>query len=117
MTESEPTLLPAPRLDRRTVVVFATAVVLLVVFEYWGLPSSFAGTSLHTGLADALGEGYRPYFDLLPYEYWGVSSLVLRVLVPLARGDAGAAGVARAIGAGACPPPGGTSGPTWCSSP
>jgi membrane protease YdiL (CAAX protease family) len=74
----------APRLDRRTVVVFAVAVVLLVVFEYWGLPSSFQGTSLHTGLADALGEGYRPYFDLLPYQYWGVSSVVLRVLLPLA---------------------------------
>jgi len=86
VAEPEPALLPAspaPRLDRRTVVVFAVAVVLLIVFEYWGLPSSFQGTRLHTGVAGALGDGYRPYFDLLPYQYWGVSSLLLRVLVPL----------------------------------
>ena len=61
-----------------------SAVVLLVVFEYWGLPSSFALTGLHFDVADALGEGYRPYFDLLPYQYWGISSLVIRVLIPLA---------------------------------
>lgn len=83
LRDSEPAP-PVLRLDRRTVVVFAVAVVLLVVFEYWGLPQSLEGTRLHTRLADALGEGYRPYFDLLPYQYWGVSSLVLRVLVPLA---------------------------------
>jgi len=72
------------RPDRRTLVVFTAAVVLLIVFEYWGLPASFKGTALHRSLADALGPGYRDYFDLLPYQYWGVSSLVLRVLVPLA---------------------------------
>lgn len=71
------------RLDRRTVVVFAVAVLLLVVFEYWALPSSFAGTVWHPRVAEWLGDGYTPYFDLLPYQYWGVASLVLRVLVPL----------------------------------
>jgi membrane protease YdiL (CAAX protease family) len=64
--------------------VLLSAVVLLVVFEYWGLPSSFALTGLHFDVADALGEGYRPYFDLLPYQYWGISSLLIRVLIPLA---------------------------------
>ncbi|OFW53934.1 MAG: hypothetical protein A2V75_06210 [Actinobacteria bacterium RBG_16_70_17] len=82
-----PLLEPSPgaaRLDRRTVVVFGTAVLLLIVFEYWALPTSFNGTRFHERLADLLGDGYRPYFDLLPYQYWGVGSLVLRVLVPLA---------------------------------
>ncbi len=88
MAQQEPCL-PEPaggatRPDRRTVVVFAVTVVLLVVFEYWALPVSFRGTALHTWLGEAMGEGYRPYFDLLPYQYWGVCSLVLRVLVPLA---------------------------------
>ena len=87
MPQREPSLVEpssgAARLDRRTVVVFATAVLLLVVFEYWALPSSFDGTRLHERLGELLGNGYRPYFDLLPYQYWGVSSLVLRVLVPL----------------------------------
>jgi len=39
LRDSEPAP-PVLRLDRRTVVVFAVAVVLLVVFEYWGLPQS-----------------------------------------------------------------------------
>jgi hypothetical protein len=71
-------------MDRKTLIVFVSAVVLLVVFNYWGLPSRFAGTSFHQGLADRLGEGYSPYFLLLPYQFWGVSSLVIRVLAPLA---------------------------------
>lgn len=74
----------APALDRRTVTVMLTAVALLIVFEYWGLAGSFRGTSAHTWVADRLGEGYRPYFDLLPYQYWGLSSLVIRVIVPFA---------------------------------
>jgi len=69
--------------DRQTLVVFVSATVLLVVFEYWGLPSWFRGSSLHDTVADALGSGYRPYYDLLPYQYWGVSSLLIRVLMPV----------------------------------
>jgi len=82
-TDSESLRLPQT-IDRKTLVVFVTTMVLLVVFNYWGLPSRFAGTSFHEGMADALGEGYRPYFLLLPYQYWGVSSLAIRLLVPLA---------------------------------
>ena len=74
----------APPLDRRTLTVLLSALVLLVVFEYWGLPSSFALTGLHYDVADAFGDSYRPYFDLLPYQYWGISSVLFRVLVPLA---------------------------------
>jgi hypothetical protein len=70
--------------DRKTLVVFVATALLLVVFNYWGLPSRFAGTTFHEGISDALGPGYEPYFLLLPYQYWGVSSLVLRLLAPLA---------------------------------
>ena len=72
----------APVLDRRTLTVLLTAVVLLIVFEYWGLASSLSTSSWHERVAGWLGEGYRPYFDLLPYQYWGVASLVIRVFVP-----------------------------------
>ncbi len=80
-TEDAP---PPQSMDRKTLVVFVAATVLLVVFNHWGLPSRFAGTSFHDRLADALGDGYRPYFLLLPYQFWGISSLVIRVLIPLA---------------------------------
>jgi membrane protease YdiL (CAAX protease family) len=82
----EPTLEPRDALtavDRRSLIVFVAATVLLVVFEYWGLPARFEGSSLHGSVADALGPGYRPYFSLLPYQFWGVSSLVIRVLAPV----------------------------------
>lgn len=87
--DSDSGLVPGPppgraRISRRSLVVFLTATVLLILFEYWGLPSSLNGTGLHERLADALGAGYRPYFDLLPYQYWGVSSLVFRVVLPFA---------------------------------
>jgi membrane protease YdiL (CAAX protease family) len=72
----------APGLDRRSVTVLLTAVVLLIVFEYWGLPGSFSGTAFHRWVADRLGAGYGAYFELLPYQYWGVSSLLLRVAIP-----------------------------------
>jgi len=83
----QPTLIPAgdgPRIDRRSLVVFITVTVLLVVFEYWGLPERFRDSWLHLRVAEALGAGYRPFHELLPYQFWGVSSLVLRVAVPLA---------------------------------
>lgn len=73
-----------PAVDRRTMVVFGVATVLLVVFEYWGLPSRFAGTGWHARVAEALGPGYVEYRPLLPFQYWGLSSLVIRVLLPLA---------------------------------
>lgn len=73
-----------PRVDRRTMTVLVVTTVLLIVFEYWGLASRFRGTPLHEWVADLLGEGYRPYDELLAFQYWGVSSLVVRVLVPLA---------------------------------
>jgi membrane protease YdiL (CAAX protease family) len=70
-------------IDRRTMVVFVAATVLLIVFEYWGLPGRFSGSSWHNRIADTLGSGYAEYYPLLPFQYWGVSSLALRVLVPL----------------------------------
>jgi membrane protease YdiL (CAAX protease family) len=33
-------------------------------------------------LADRLGEGYRPFYELLPYQYWGLASVLIRVAIP-----------------------------------
>ena len=84
MTERHPPAadLDAPTLDRRTITVLLTAVVLLIVFEYWGLAGSFRGSAVHESVADWLGERYRAYYELLPFQFWGVASLVIRVLVP-----------------------------------
>ena len=73
-----------PVIDRRTMIVFVAATVILVVFEYWGLPGWFNGTSWHRQLAESMGPAGREYFGLLPFQYWGVASLVLRVLAPVA---------------------------------
>ena len=70
--------------DRKTMVVFLVATVLIVVFQTYALPGRFAGTDLHADVLRRLGDGYREYFALLPYQWWGVMSLVLRVAVPLA---------------------------------
>ena len=78
---------PAPdrfELDRRSAVVFVSATVLLVVFQYWGLPARIAGTSFHARILEWLGDDYLQYSGLIPFQFWGISSLVVRVLVPLA---------------------------------
>lgn len=74
----------APTLDRRSLVVYVSATVLLVLFNYWALPVRFEGTALEGRIMDVLGDGYERYRPLLAYQFWGVASLVLRVLVPAA---------------------------------
>ncbi len=74
----------APVLDRRSVIIYVSATVLLVVFNYWALPSWFLGTSFPDRIVERLGEDSAQYRELLGYQYWGVASIVLRVLVPAA---------------------------------
>lgn len=71
-----------PALDRRSLVVYVSATVLLVVFNYWCLPSRFHGTAVADRVMDLLGPGYAQYEELLAYQYWGVMSLVVRVAIP-----------------------------------
>lgn len=86
--ETEAPLLPppqeAPALERRALVVLVSATVLLIVFEYWGIAGVFEDSWLHRRVADSLGDDYAQYYNLLPYQYWGISSILIRVLVPLA---------------------------------
>jgi membrane protease YdiL (CAAX protease family) len=80
--DTEPRL-DVREIDWRTVSVLISATVFLVLFEYYGLPSFVRGTEVHTSIADLLGDGYAPYFDLIPYHFWGLSSLVIRIGLPL----------------------------------
>ena len=78
--------LPAPPpdatpLDRRTSLVFIVSIILLVVFQYFGKPEAYRGAlaARWQPVADAwLG----PHADMAPFVHWGLSSIVLRILVP-----------------------------------
>lgn len=80
--------LPAPpdgaqQLDRRTTFVFILATLLLVLFQYFGKPESYRGS---------IAEAWQPvattllgqHGSMAPFVHWGVSSIVLRVLIPFA---------------------------------
>ncbi len=73
-----------PVLDRRSLVIYVSGVVLLIVFNYWGLPSWFLSTEFPDRIVRSLGADSVQYRELLGYQYWGVSSIVLRVLIPAA---------------------------------
>ena len=77
-----PTDTTAPVLDRRSLIIYVSGVVLLVVFNYWGLPSWFRSTAFPDRIVRWLGEDSAEYRELLGFQYWGVASIVLRVLIP-----------------------------------
>jgi uncharacterized protein len=73
----------ATPVERRTTTVFVVTIILLVVFQYFGKPESYRG---------ALATTFQPIYialsgsraDMAPYAHWGVSSIVIRVLIPFA---------------------------------
>jgi hypothetical protein len=69
--------------DREATVVYVTTVLLLIVFDRWAKPADFTRTGWADALLTWLGNGAVPYATLLPYAYWGMASVVLRVLIPL----------------------------------
>ncbi len=69
--------------DRFTIVVLVSSLVLVLVFTLWG-KSSFLVRHLDAA-TDLVGwSPGHPYAPMLPYLYWALTSVVLRVLVPLA---------------------------------
>ena len=73
----------ATTIDQRTVVVFLVSILLLVVFQYFGKPESYraALASRLQPVADSL---LGTHAGMAPFVHWGVSSIVLRVLIPFA---------------------------------
>lgn len=68
--------------DRLAAKVLITSVLLLVVYALWGRPF-FINANL-PAVAAWLGlDSGHEYYSTVPYMYWGVSSLVIRILLPL----------------------------------
>lgn len=72
----------AVELDRRTTFVFILAILLLVAFQYFGKPESYRGWIADAWQPVATNLGANA--SMAPYLHWGVSSIVLRVLIPFA---------------------------------
>ncbi|MBT8212509.1 MAG: CPBP family intramembrane metalloprotease [Acidimicrobiia bacterium] len=69
--------------SRRIVVVLTTGVLLLTVFYYFGRPAFYNTSGLPDWFEARIGGRLAEYPGVLAYAYWGVTSIVLRVLVPL----------------------------------
>jgi membrane protease YdiL (CAAX protease family) len=61
--------------------VFVITTLLLVVFQYFGKPEAYRG-AIAAVWQPFLGALVGSSADLGPYVHWGVSSIVIRVLVP-----------------------------------
>lgn len=70
-----------PPFDFRTTAVFVVSTVLLTVFYYYG-KSNYYRLEIEHWFEPKYGHLFGPYPDMLPYVYWGLTSIVLRVLVP-----------------------------------
>ncbi|MBT8215142.1 MAG: CPBP family intramembrane metalloprotease, partial [Acidimicrobiia bacterium] len=69
---------------RRVVVVLTAAVLLLTVFYYFGRPGFYGSSGLSNWFEARIGGRLAEYPGVLAYAYWGFTSVVMRVLVPLA---------------------------------
>lgn len=70
------------RRDRDTVIVLLSSTVLLVLFFYWGRPNFYFANIFSPDRP--LLAPLQNYPDASGYLWWGMTSLVLRVTVPLA---------------------------------
>ena len=73
----------ATSLDQRTTIVFIVAILLLVIFQYFGRPDAHRGAHevWLRPLADAV---LGSHAAMAPYAHWAVSSIVWRILIPIA---------------------------------
>lgn len=69
-------------LDARTVGVMLVACVLLTLFYYYG-KTGFYREVLQAPVLELLDLEKHPWRGLLPYVYWALTSIVLRIAVPL----------------------------------
>jgi hypothetical protein len=68
--------------DQLAAKVLITSTVLLIVYALWGRPF-FVNANL-PAVAGWLGwEADHEYYSAVPYVYWGVSSVLIRILLPL----------------------------------
>jgi hypothetical protein len=75
-----------PAADREAWIVLLTSTVMLLVFSYWGRPSFYVRSGLLDWVAGAPDPGVADLAEAGAYVWWGLSSLVWRIGVPLAVG-------------------------------
>lgn len=68
-------------MDWRTTLVLLVTPALLTVFFYFGRPSYF-NSALREWAATIYGWEYE-YFELLPYVYWMIACMIIRVIIPI----------------------------------
>lgn len=71
-----------PPLDAETIAVFTLATVLLTVFHYYGKSGAWWVLPFAPAIETALDLG-PAWRGILPYAWWGICSVVLRVAIPL----------------------------------
>lgn len=75
---------PEPtRHDRDAAIVLLTSTALLLLFEYWGRPSFYNRSELIGWIGEINGGSFADLADAGAYLYWGLSSLLWRVALPL----------------------------------
>lgn len=75
---------PGRESDREAAVVLLTATVLLLVFSYWGRAGYYNSSGLVNWVSRTIGGPLADYPRVGGYLWWGLASLLLRLLVPLA---------------------------------
>lgn len=72
--------------DRRAAQLLVAATALLLVFEYWGRPGFYVSSGVRQWVAGVDGGRFADLAEAIGYVWWGLSSLLWRVLVPLGVG-------------------------------
>ena len=75
---------PGPDADREALIVLVSSTVLLLVFFYWGRPGFYDRSGLIDWIPETFGGVFAEFPGVGGYLWWGVASLVVRTLVPLA---------------------------------
>lgn len=74
---------PSPEADREALIVLLSSTVLLLVFFYWGRPGFYERSGLMEWVIDTMGGTLADLPGVGGYLWWGLSSVIIRTLVPL----------------------------------
>jgi membrane protease YdiL (CAAX protease family) len=82
IADTEP--IPGPEAEREATVVLLVSTVLLLIFAYWGRPGFFNSSGLVDWVSDNIGGPFRENPGVGGYVWWGLTSFVLRLVLPMA---------------------------------
>jgi membrane protease YdiL (CAAX protease family) len=69
--------------EREAWIVLISSTLLLLVFFYWGRAGFYTRSGLIDWVADSVGGPFTEFPGVGGYLWWGLASLVMRVVVPL----------------------------------